>query len=224
MRSVDERAQQVGLDPREIGSARLLEAYVQRLRRAVAPPQQSVDDLVRSLPRHGTLDGLLWIRYAPGCSNNCALLADPRREGRALLHVLQHSPCSRATVLRRHLVVMEVVVRPPRGHGRPMRSTCLPRFSRRALSSPSWAICGRRGRCPAKSASSNGLCWPAWTARASGGRWRSREKAMADSTLGSCNDCRLSAMRLTLGKQTCKIPGWTLKLARTRELSMLFAL
>jgi hypothetical protein len=27
-----------------------------------------------------------------------------------------------------------------------------------------------------------------------------------------------------LGKQTCKIPGWTLKLARTRELSMLFAL
>ena len=34
----------------------------------------------------------------------------PRREGRALLHVLQHSPCSRATVLRRHLVVMEVVV------------------------------------------------------------------------------------------------------------------
>jgi hypothetical protein len=28
----------------------------------------------------------------------------------------------------------------------------------------------------------------------------------------------------TLGKQTCKIPGWTLKLARTRELSMLFAL
>jgi hypothetical protein len=34
---------------------------------------------------------------------------------------------------------------------------------------------------------------------------------------------RMEAMQ-TLGKQTCKIPGWTLKLARTRELSMLFAL
>lgn len=34
----------------------------------------------------------------------------PKPEGRALLHVLQHSPCSRATVLRRHLVVMDVVV------------------------------------------------------------------------------------------------------------------
>ena len=50
LRHVDERATQVGLDPREMGSARLLEAYVQRLRRTVAPPQQSVDDLVRSLP------------------------------------------------------------------------------------------------------------------------------------------------------------------------------
>jgi hypothetical protein len=28
----------------------------------------------------------------------------------------------------------------------------------------------------------------------------------------------------TLGKQTCKIPGWTLKRARTRDLSRLFAL
>ena len=34
----------------------------------------------------------------------------PKPEGRALLYVLQHSPCSRATVLRRHLVVMDVVV------------------------------------------------------------------------------------------------------------------
>jgi Skp family chaperone for outer membrane proteins len=50
MQYVDVRAQQLGLDPREIGSQRLLDGYISRLRKASGTPVQTLAEAIESLP------------------------------------------------------------------------------------------------------------------------------------------------------------------------------
>ena len=47
---------------------------------------------------------------------------------------------------------------------------------------------------------------------------------LEDVTSNGLRKRKLTPLRSTLGKQTCTIPGWTLKRARTRDFAKLFTL